>query len=229
MGEIVPVGREGKCHFARQAIKRVFGPGPSDPHATDDDEGTEGTEEPDTVTLTVVVQRGPGLIRVAHEDEACRSECEYVVPRGTTVELGAEELEDSAFQGWDLEVCDDAPECAFEMTADRAVTAFFREAVQLTLTIDCSGTRPEGGCGTVQIDPGQVVCDDETCLFDWRLGSRLVLTAEPAPEPRAGYFFLGWRGDCEADGTDGDEQGETCEITMDRHQSVTAVFNPTIL
>ncbi len=75
------------------------------------------------------------------------------------------------------------------------------------------------GAGTVSDDfgsAGSAVRECVACRQRYRLGTRVVLTATPAPSTR----FTRWQGDA-CDGT----ASPTCILTVDRDLRVTAVFD----
>jgi hypothetical protein len=65
----------------------------------------------------------------------------------------------------------------------------------------------------VSSDPPSLVCTG-TCTSDWDPGSQVTLVARAA----AGRRLVRWSGACRGDGS--------CELTLDRASSVTAVFGP---
>ena len=69
------------------------------------------------------------------------------------------------------------------------------------------------GSGTVSSGDGEIACPD-TCTAAFDTGSSVTLTATAA----AGSSFTGWGGAC-AEAT-----GDTCSLTMDAPQEVTATF-----
>jgi hypothetical protein len=91
---------------------------------------------------------------------------------------------------------------------DLATSAWLRhlDAPQQPLAVTVAGT------GAVSSDLPGVDCA-VSCTTQWDSGTAVTLTATPGDGSR----FLGWRGGCSAD---------PCSLTLDRPESVEAVFGP---
>ncbi len=170
--------------------------------------------------LIVTAGPGAGVVRIQEDEAACDATCRYRFTHGTTVTLEAVEVDDAAFHGWDLAACAGDTTCVVTLDRDTAATATFHAPVELAVTVECSGFRPEGGCGTVQIEPGALHCASGTCPHQVSWGSDLTLTAVAAER----FLLLEWGGDCETATVDEDGTTGTCTLTADTDRSVTATF-----
>ena len=130
----------------------------------------------------------------------CGSECIADFEVGTVVTLFAFSDLSWIFAGWDGVPCD-APgsaTCEFTVTDDVDVIARFQHA-----TVGL-GVEVASGKGSVVSDPVGVDCPGE-CVFEFREGTEVTLTANPA----TGWKFGRWNGDaCEGTRT------RTCRVDM---------------
>jgi len=155
-------------------------------------------------TLTVTLAgTGSGTVTSDPAGIDCPTTCSAAYDGGTSVTLTATPAPGSRFDGWSGDCTADP--CTVTMDGSRDVTATFTRLPVLTVT-------PAGsGSGTVTSSPGGIDCGS-TCSASFDEGTMVTLTATPS----AGSRFAGWSGACS--GTD------TCTVTMDSDQSVTATF-----
>ena len=142
---------------------------------------------------------------------SCGSTCSATFLSGTTP--GLIEFADSGsfFQSWGG-ACSGSSACSLTMNSDMTVTATF--TLEPLLNVKFAG----GGAGTVRATDGSLMCSntDTTCSSQYAPGSSVSLTAATAQ----GSTFTGWSGACT--GMD----PNTCNVTLNESQSVTATFNP---
>ena len=169
---------------------------------------------PGSVKLTVVEHHaltvgrdgsGSGTVTSLPTGIDCGTACVHEYGDGVVVTLNAEAADDSRFTGWSgagTEGCAGTT-CEVTMSQARSVTASF--ARQRALIVSKTGS------GSGLVSGGGIDCGTD-CFDTVDQGATVVLTAAPA----AGSRFAGWSGDCTGTGT--------CQVTMTRARSVTAVF-----
>jgi DNA-binding beta-propeller fold protein YncE len=104
---------------------------------------------------------------------------------GATIVLAATPDPGSAFAGWSGGGCSGTGACEVVLSSDLTVTALFEPAVPRTVSVSRNGA----GTGSVASLPPGIDCG-ETCAADFDEGSRVTLTAAPAPDS----VFIGWSG-----------------------------------
>lgn len=134
--------------------------------------------------------------------------CSAIFNYGTVVTLTATANTGSIFSSWSGEGCSGAGVCTVTMLSAKNITATFT-LVTHTLSVNKTGT----GVGTVSSVPAGIDCG-ATCAAIFDHGTIVTLTAAPD----VGSSFAGWLGG-ECLGTD------TCVVTIDAAESVTATFS----
>lgn len=136
--------------------------------------------------------------------------CREVYEDNVMVTLTANQTEgDWQFSQWMGGPCDgqSGATCTLQMDQAQSVSALFGYA----LSIDVQGD------GSVTAQPPGVSCtgQDSPCVVTYGSGDAVTLTVSPS----ARSVFLGWGGDCAAEGVN-----TTCALTMDQERSVVARF-----
>jgi hypothetical protein len=153
-------------------------------------------------TLTVGVV-GQGSVSSTPPGIACPTDCTEDYANGTRVILTATPTPGRTFASWSG--CVGATTtCAVTMSQSQTVTATFVPASTLRLTVN--------GDGSVSSTPPGIACPTD-CSEDYASGTRVILTATPAP----GWTFASWSG-CVGATT-------TCAVTMSQNRTVTVTFN----
>jgi uncharacterized repeat protein (TIGR02543 family) len=122
---------------------------------------------------------------------AGQSDCEATINYSTPVKLQATPIAGSRFVSWTGCTSVVGTNCSFTMTANRTVTATYRDVTSLALT--------KIGQGTITSLPAGISCG-LTCssaAFDFARNVIVKLT----PAPRVGWDFTGWSGDPSCPGT----------------------------
>jgi hypothetical protein len=163
---------------------------------------------PTLFTLTVSLA-GPGTGSVTSNPAgiSCGATCSGSFAAATVVTLSASAGAGSTFAGWSGAGCSGTGPCTLTMNAAQSVTATFNTAV-FSLTVSLAGT----GTGVVVSSPSGISCG-VTCSSSFTAGTVVTLTASAG----AGSTFAGWNS-AVCSGTN------TCTITMNATQLVTAVF-----
>jgi List-Bact-rpt repeat protein/phosphoesterase family protein/concanavalin A-like lectin/glucanase superfamily protein len=158
--------------------------------------------------LTVTKQgNGTGTVTSSVGGINCGATCSATIISGTAVTLTATPIAGSTFAGWSG-ACSGTQTCSVTMNGSQSVFATFTLTLPtFSLTVTKQGT----GTGTVTSNIGGINCG-ATCSATYNSGTAVTLTATPA----AGSTFAGWSGACT--GT------QTCTVTMNAAQSVTATF-----
>jgi hypothetical protein len=152
---------------------------------------------------------GTGTVTSAPAGISCGATCNANFNSGSTVTLTAAAGSGSTFAGWSGAGCTGTGTCVVTMSAAESVTATFNSS-QFALTVTLSGN----GSGSVMSNPAGITCPS-TCSANYASGTTVTLTASAG----SGSTFAGWTGaDC---------GGNTCTVTMNSAQSVTATFNTT--
>ncbi|HUG26917.1 MAG TPA: M12 family metallo-peptidase [Gemmatimonadales bacterium] len=161
------------------------------------------TQYPLTVTTAWT---GSGTVTSDPSGIDCGATCSRLFDSGAVVTLLAQPASGSAFAGWSGSGCSGTGTCQVTMTEARDITASFTR--HYTLTVTTEGT----GRGTVTSDPSGIACG-ATCSRFFDSGDVVTLSAQPA----SGAVFAGWSGS-------GCVGTETCQVTMNAPQSITASF-----
>jgi hypothetical protein len=165
-------------------------------------------------TVTVgMTGAGAGAISSEPGGISCGGACSSRFLEGDVVNLTAVPATGSVFAGWSGP-CTGRRRCSFVLAGDTTVRAEFRVA-EWTLAVALGGE----GLGTVD-DPSAGIHCGLTCSGVYLHGTSITLVAKPSP----GSFFDGWHG-CDR------PEGATCHATVDREETVGAIFSisPTIL
>ncbi|QTA85446.1 YbhB/YbcL family Raf kinase inhibitor-like protein [Desulfonema magnum] len=160
-------------------------------------------------TLTVE-KHGTGSGTVSGEPAgiSCGDDCSEDYDEDTEITLTATPDENAAFSGWGG-ACSGTDACVVTMDQAQTVTATFTVVTpQYVLTVEKGGT----GSGTVSSDPEGIGCGDD-CSQSYDENTQITLTVAADENSE----FAGWSGACT--GTD------TCVVTMDQAQTVTATFD----
>jgi uncharacterized repeat protein (TIGR01451 family) len=154
---------------------------------------------------------GSGSVTTADGGISCGATCSAPYLSGTVVNVGETPDANSVFAGWSG-ACTGTGACAVTMSADLTVTANFVLGEKLSVALAGSGS------GSVTSKDGAISCTNSggNCSSLYLPGTSVSLTAAPA----APSVFGGWSGACS--GSD----PNTCTVTMNSVQSVTATFNP---
>jgi uncharacterized repeat protein (TIGR01451 family) len=163
-----------------------------------------------TFTLTVLkAGAGGGIVTDNFGKLNCGNTCSAIYASDGTVILLAVADSTSIFAGWSGACNGTGPNsCSVPMTSDKTVTATFVPAVPLSVSLE--------GNGSVISTPPGINCELSNCIANFATGSTVTLTASTL----AGSTFTSWSGACS--GTD----PNTCAVTMNTAQSVTANFSP---
>jgi hypothetical protein len=148
--------------------------------------------------------------------------CTFFFEPGTELQLAAQALPGSTFEGWSGHCAGTPPteSCTVRMNGTRQVTATFRgpQFVDLTVVVESV----DDGLGTVFVSgpPGtpQHTCEGvrgatQTCVFQYLQGTPVSLTPFWDQEDSV---FVGWAGDCTGDGP--------CQVGLDRPRQAAATF-----
>lgn len=164
-----------------------------------------------------VVRTGTGMGRVTSDPggvDCATPSCEvsmFIVPPWTEVTVTATADDDSIFEGWDIDECEDEPTCTVVVEADTTLTATFtkKPTVRYPLTMSTSGA----GSGKIHYGSPAVACTASPCSATFVSGTRVVLGAVA----NTGSSFVGWTGGgCSGKGA--------CVVTMSQAKTVTATF-----
>jgi hypothetical protein len=175
-----------------------------------------GVEEPppQEYELTVVKNgEGQGEVTSTPTGISCGSDCTQLFEEGTTVELSANAIDGSYFEGWAGSCSGTDATVQVVMDADETCTATFSPDPVLSqsylLTINTTGVDQ----GKVTSTPAGIECGDD-CEESLEENTEIELSAIPA----ATFSFGGWTGDCS--GSDA-----TITVFMDADKTCAAQFN----
>jgi len=136
----------------------------------------------------------------------CGSDCSETFEKGKQITLKAIADGDYVFDDWSGE-CSGKAFCTITMNADKTMTANFT-LPKTTLTVNREGN------GTVESSPSGINCGSD-CEERYDTTDEITLTAEP----KAGYSFEEWEGDCDLVNS-----ADDCIVTMETDKEVTAIF-----
>ena len=156
---------------------------------------------------------GNGTVTSTPEGIACGSDCLHAYVVDTNVTLMASVAVDTTvnWQGCDSS---SGARCDVSMQSDRHVTAAFSTTgtpipTRHTLVVNKDGQ----GTGRISSTPEGIDCG-RTCVQEFDAGTRVTLTAEPAP----GSLFARWQ-DCPS------AKGDACTLELNEDTTVIAVFS----
>jgi uncharacterized repeat protein (TIGR02543 family) len=175
----------------------------------DDDRAVNATWEDASAassTLTVAIS-GNGAVKGGNVNCVGPSTCTATEPMNDTITLSAVPASGYTFTGWTGACTGTGPTCTVTMNVDRAVTATFALAVQLTVSVSGNGNI-SGGTGAINCGNGGTVC---SATFAQNATVSLIATVA------TGATFTGWSGACGGSST-------TCTVSMSSSKSVTATF-----
>jgi hypothetical protein len=158
-----------------------------------------------TVTVTTA-GAGRGAVSSQPNGIACGAACSHQFFEGERVTMTAVPATGSVFAGWSGP-CTGRRRCDVAINEDMNVRAEFRVA-EWTLAVVVSGE----GSGTV-VDPAIGINCGLACSGVYLYGTSATLVAKPSP----GSYLAAWRG-CDL------PAGSTCHATVDREETVHAVF-----
>src|SRR6266508_2424878 len=159
-----------------------------------------------TSDLTVTIS-GNGTVKGGNVDCTGPSTCTEAEPVNETVTLTATPKDGSVFTGWTGACTGAGATCTVTMDVDRAVTATFTPAVQLTVNVTGNGNI-SGGTGAINCGNGANICS-----ANFAVGTTVTLIATPA----TGATFTSWTDACGGSAT-------TCTVSMSASRSVNATF-----
>ena len=139
----------------------------------------------------------------------CPTTCRADFAVGSQVTLTATANGGSSFTGWSGAGCSGTGTCTVTMSAAESVTASYTSVPSYQLLLSMFGP----GAGTVTSTPSGINCTS-TCSGNYNPGTQVTLTETPA----TGSTFAGWGGGC--GGT-----GNTCTVTMNSTEDISATFN----
>ena len=133
--------------------------------------------------------------------------CHELEPLNEKVGLTAEPKDGYLFTGWTGACVGTGATCTLTMDVDRAVTATFTPAAQLTVSVTGNGNI-SGGTGAINCGNGANICS-----ASFAIGTTLTLIATPA----TGATFTAWTDACGGSAT-------TCTVSMSTSRNVNATF-----
>ncbi|MET0551975.1 MAG: PKD domain-containing protein [Vicinamibacteria bacterium] len=167
---------------------------------------TTTTMAPAPAALTVqLVGAGTGTVTGAGIN--CPGTCSAGQTAGSTVTIHAQAGGSSVFSGWSGDCAGQSDNCTLTMSGARTARARFDALFRLDVSIQ--------GTGRVRSD--SVINCPPTCTETRVDGAVVTLVAQVIA---GGGAFQGWSGACAQLGTE-----QSCEVKMDRNQSVGARFD----
>lgn len=183
----------------------------TDPDVTNNT-ATQNTTVVPIFKLTVTITgNGSGTVTTADGGINCGTTCTAMYLSGTGLQVNETPDANSVFAGWSG-ACTGTGACGFAISADTTVTANFVLGEKLSIVLAGSGS------GSVTSKDGAINCANVggTCSSLYVPATAVSLTAAAA----GASVFGAWSGACT--GTD----PNTCSVTMNSVQTVTATFNP---
>jgi hypothetical protein len=158
--------------------------------------------------LVSVSLEGDGLVTSQSGGIRCAGFrfCNVFFPSGETITLTATPDEGWRFEGWGGDCAGSAGTCTVTADVPRSVTVRFSE-IQFRLDVRKTGE------GTVVSAPARLDCGP-SCSAMFGTRTPVTLLARPAP----GWRLARWTGAC------ADAVGSPCFVTVDREQTVGAIF-----
>jgi hypothetical protein len=159
-------------------------------------------------TLTIrKAGTGDGVVVAGENNDIdCGDRCSAVFDEGTRVNLNVDPT-NGRFTGWGTDCSGASTTTTVTMNGNRTCEAAFQADV--TLNVDTVGL------GSISSQDEAIACG-EICSAQYTLGTRVTLTAQPAPESNS--FFSRWSGDCAGRNT------PTISFTIDQGMRCTATF-----
>jgi hypothetical protein len=150
---------------------------------------------------------GEVAIEILEGPECTGEPCVYAL--GTRLKLLATPSVDSHFSGWNGLPCGIDAACELQVTGELNIEVLFAKQERgLAVVLDGNGK------GRVHSEPIAIDCPD-SCASNWKIGSPILLTAEP---DEATSRFSGWSGSV----CTGEEL--TCELSLNETSEVHANF-----
>ena len=159
-----------------------------------------------TNDLTVTIS-GNGTVEGGNVHCTGPSSCHELEPLNETVGLTATPKDGYLFTGWTGACVGTGATCTLSMDVDRAVTATFTPAAQLTVNVTGNGNI-SGGTGAINCGNGANICS-----ASFAIGTTLTLIATPA----TGATFTAWTDACGGSVT-------SCTVSMSTSRNVNATF-----
>ena len=166
---------DGNCNVQMTAAQNVV--------ATFEQEQTQ------SFSLQVAVT-GMGTVTSSPSGINCGNDCSEAYESGTNVGLTAQPDEGYEFVSWSGS-CNGSGSCNVSMSAQRTVTAEFRQIAAEEYTLQVSVT----GSGNISSSPSGIDCGSD-CAEIYQSGTVVSLTATPD----SGFEFIGWTGACTGTG-----------------------------
>jgi hypothetical protein len=182
---------DGNCNVQMTAAQNVV--------ATFEQEQTQ------SFSLQVAVT-GMGTVTSSPSGINCGNDCSEAYESGTNVGLTAQPDEGYEFVSWSGS-CNGSGSCNVSMSAQRTVTAEFRQIAAEEYTLQVSVT----GSGNISSSPSGIDCGSD-CAEIYQSGTVVSLTATPD----SGFEFIGWTGACTGTGA--------CQVTVTDNLSAAAEF-----
>lgn len=182
---------EGNCNVQMTAAQNVV--------------ATFEQEETQNFSLQVSIT-GLGTVTSSPSGINCGNDCSESYESGTNVSLTAQPDEGYEFVSWSGS-CNGGGNCNVSMSAQRTVTAEFRQVAAEEYTLQVSVT----GSGNISSSPAGIDCGSD-CAETFQNGTAVSLTATPD----SGFEFIGWTGACSGTGV--------CQITVTENLSAAAEF-----
>jgi uncharacterized repeat protein (TIGR02543 family) len=159
-----------------------------------------------TTDLNVTIS-GNGTVEGGNVHCTGPSSCHELEPLNETVGLTATPKDGYLFTGWTGACVGTGATCTLSMDVDRAVTATFTPAAQLTVNVTGNGNI-SGGTGAINCGNGANICS-----ASFAIGTTVTLIATPA----TGATFTAWTDACGGSAT-------TCTVSMSVSRNVSATF-----
>ncbi len=149
---------------------------------------------------------GQGVVRDSASNFSCADSCLQNMKSGTQVTLQAIPSPGSQFDGWSG-ACNGTASCIINMSKNQSINALFSVSTPNTFQLNVSSSIG----GSIISKLVGINCGTD-CSESYPIGTSVNLTANALPN----YTFTRWTGACTGN--------QTCTVTMDKNQLVSAVF-----